>query len=443
MVAEVVADGLEVLLDALAYGDDTQLGTEALGYGDGVVLGAVGGAEAGHGDGDDVLPRQAQLVHGVGAGEHDERGVHTAGDADDRAPAVGVLHALYEAGGLDVQAARGKLGYAFVGYEGLALYPAGELSLGELELPGIAGHRGRRHGGKGSLTHAGAGEVEDVELADGHAGAVLALGQGLSVVHDEAEAGVALVRGALAGGGGGVDGAVVQALGLIVERALGLKGGLHAHGLVGELGDDGGAGGAERCGGRHGQAPVGGKLDADHELAHGVRAEESLALEAAVVGVLEVDVDGLARVQAGEHGAADVAACGEAQDLALADGGRRAVHGTARVERQADDGEHVAVARGVGYLAEALERGVQQGLLVVQVPAGGAGDGELREHEELHALALSLFDAFDDLFSVVPGVCHAEFRRGGRGFDETVFHLVSVSLSVPAKMSRKSGPSVP
>ena len=273
--------------------------------------------------------------------------------------------------------------------------------------------------------------------------AALALGEGLAVVHDEAEAGIALVRGALAGGGGGVDGAVVQALGLVVERALGLEGGLHAHGLVGELGDDGGAGGAERGGGRHGQAPVGGELDADHELAHGVRAEERLALEAAVVGVLEVDVDGLARVQAGEHGAADVAARGEAQDLALADGGRRAVNGPARIERQADDGEHVAAARGVGYLAQALERGVQQGLLVVQVPAGGAGDGELREHEELHALALRLFDAFDDLLSVVPGVGHAKFRRGGRGFDETVFHLVSVSLSVPAKMSRKSGPSVP
>ena len=72
MVLHGLADVLEVHLHRLADVDALQGGPQPLGQLHGVVPGAVGGAEAGHGDGDDVAGWPVQQLHGHG-GDQDGR----------------------------------------------------------------------------------------------------------------------------------------------------------------------------------------------------------------------------------------------------------------------------------------------------------------------------------------------------------------------------------
>ena len=446
VVVKVVAYRLEVLLHALAYRDNAQLRAQALGNRDGVVLRAVGGAEAGHGDGDDVAPRQAAYIHRAGAGEHDERGVHAAGDAYDGPPAVRVPHALDEAGGLDGEAALGELGDTGIGHEGLALYAAGELGLGALEAPGAAGDGCALHSGIGLLAYTRVVEVEDVKLAHGHAAAVLADGEGFTVVHHGAEAVVALVGAALAAGRGRADAAVVQAPGVHLEGGHGAAPGLHAHRLVAQLGDNGGPGSTEGRGGRHGEPVVGGKLHAHGQAVENVvSAVDSLALQVGVVRVVEVYLHDLARVKRREHGAAHIPARREAEDFTVAHEGGGTVQCPARGEGQADDDEHIAALGGHGDALEALHRGVGQKALEVEVAAGAARERELREAEELYSPGLRVLDALDDFPGVEFRVRHTQLGGCGRGLEKSVLHyfitfvyLISLSNLINSRTSRRN-----
>ena len=56
-----------------------------------------------------VSPTFLSLIHiCLGAADDGERGVHAAGNADDRVLEIGILHTAHEAGGLHVQQALGR-----------------------------------------------------------------------------------------------------------------------------------------------------------------------------------------------------------------------------------------------------------------------------------------------------------------------------------------------
>ena len=101
--AGVVAYVSEVLCDGGGYADftlgDAELGHEA----DGVVVGAVGGAEAGHGDADDAVAGIAEFIEGLDADEQRQCGVESAADAENNALAAGVDEAACESGDLDIE----------------------------------------------------------------------------------------------------------------------------------------------------------------------------------------------------------------------------------------------------------------------------------------------------------------------------------------------------
>ena len=197
-----------------------------------------------------------------------------------------------------------------------------------------------------------------------------------------------------------------------------------AHGLVAQLGDNGGSGSAERGGGRHGELPVGGELHAHGEAVENVVSTvDNLALQVAVIRVVDIDFHDLARVQRGEHGAAHILARREAEDFTVAHDGGGAVQGPAHGEGQADDGEYVAALSGCGYTLEPFHRGVGEMTLEVEVTAGRARKHELGEHQQLYSGLLRLSDAVNDLVRVVRGVGHPDFRRRRGYFQKSILHF--------------------
>ena len=127
----VVPDVGEVLAHGRADDDLAQLHAERLREQRGVVVRAIRGAKARHGDGDDAAAVEAQQIEGAHGHEQRERGVEAAGDADDGRARARVREALGEAVGLDgkdVLAALRTTGG--VGrHEGVRVHPARERGL--------------------------------------------------------------------------------------------------------------------------------------------------------------------------------------------------------------------------------------------------------------------------------------------------------------------------
>ena len=101
VVGLVVADVGEVLAHGRGDAHLAQLAAQGLGHGRGVAVRALGGAKAGHGDGDDARTLKAEQVKGAGAHEQRQRGVKAAGHAHHGALRVSVREALGQAVGLD------------------------------------------------------------------------------------------------------------------------------------------------------------------------------------------------------------------------------------------------------------------------------------------------------------------------------------------------------
>ena len=124
----VVADVGEVLLNRCGDVDLPQRHAQGLAENRGVVLGAAGGAEAGHGGCEDVRAGAVQRVHGPCGHQQRQRGIQSAGHADHRRPGPGVLQPLLQAAGLDAQYVFRALPHScgVRGHEGVDLKTAGQ-----------------------------------------------------------------------------------------------------------------------------------------------------------------------------------------------------------------------------------------------------------------------------------------------------------------------------
>ena len=139
MLLGIVADVLEMLGDGLgntdlAYGDAQRLHQLQ-----GVIIRAVGGAEAGHGDADDAAAVEAQLVESLHGDKQRQRGVETAADADNGLAATDMVEALGQTGHLNVEnLVAGLLHLIFGGDEGMRVDGAHEFEIARTY--GLAGN---------------------------------------------------------------------------------------------------------------------------------------------------------------------------------------------------------------------------------------------------------------------------------------------------------------
>ena len=85
-----VAQVFEMLLTCFGDADFADGHAQALHEVDGVCVGAVGGAEAGHGDSDDASTVEPEAVEGMNADEEGQRGIQAAADAEDNGLGMGV-----------------------------------------------------------------------------------------------------------------------------------------------------------------------------------------------------------------------------------------------------------------------------------------------------------------------------------------------------------------
>ena len=200
----IVADVLEMEHHALADVDDAHRRAKLLGHHDGVGLCAVGRAEARHGDGRDILRRQPQQLHRLGADDDGKRGVHPAGNADDRIFQPGVLHAPRQARGLHMQQplCRRVVVLLVRGAEGILGIAARERRLAALHPP-ADDDMAVMLSGKRRVTPPRCGKRLNVQLRDRDGDAVLRRGEDRAVFRHDAQARIDRVGARFAGTGRG------------------------------------------------------------------------------------------------------------------------------------------------------------------------------------------------------------------------------------------------
>ena len=156
--------------------------------------------------------------------------------------------------------------------------------------------------------------------------------------------------------------------------------------------------------------------------------EPSLFVEFAVVGQMGL----------GDH----------AQNLTLVDDRRTVVELVVPADRQPDGSDHIQAPGGLQHRGEGLLGAVQKGVLEEQVPAGIAGEAQLREAQHPHTLAVGLPHEGKAALGVVTAVGHPDGGRAGGDLDKTIAHekdLLCVADIVPQngslcnKRERKRG----
>lgn len=290
-----------------------------------------------------------------------ERGVHAAGDADDRVLEIGVLHAAHEAGGLHVQQALGSrvVIRRIVRAIGVLAERAGEHGLLHALAP-LGDDVGRSVAGEGRVLAARGDEQLHVELGHDVGAAVLGALEHLAVLGDEAQAGIRRVGARLAETGRRQHDTGVQL------RALGAHGGGHAAGGVRRhrearhLDEHGRTG--ERM--THSRGHRGGHVRADEH------SDVQLADFAVLEQLLRVKIDraegadlNIVEQRAGQGEVLVARAAGrhDAEQLAVAHGGRRVIHLRSLRDRQADEHEHVLARRRLNDLFERGRRAREPG----------------------------------------------------------------------------------
>ena len=127
-------------------------------------------------------------------------------------------------------------------------------------------------------------------------------------------------------------------------------------------------------------------------------------------------------VAASVEAAARRAAGDEGDQLAVPEDGGHAVDPGANGQGQAHEGQHVRSGGGLHHPNQGLFRSVQDHPVPEEIPAAGAGEGQLGKHQHLHAFFVRLADALDDALRVILAVGHLDDRGRRRDLDKTVFH---------------------
>ena len=299
VIFHALADVGEVPPHRLGDVDDLQRGAHPLRQQLRVGLGPGGGAEAGHGDGDDVRGGPVQHPHGKRRDQQRQGGVQAAGEAHHRRFGMGVLQPLFQAQGGDAQDLLAPLRPA-----GVVLRHKG----GGGDVPGQPGLRHRQGEGgppdlRRLLAHGeciGAAAVMDqpvhVDLTDGEARGKAPLRQQGPVFRDQVVAGEHHVGGGLPLTGVGIHIAAHEPGGLAGHQGAAVV--RLAHQLVGggEVQDHRGALPGQLHGGRRRSPQVLADLHPDHQVRHGVAGE---GLVRAEIHMMSAKLDPMLHAMAG------------------------------------------------------------------------------------------------------------------------------------------------
>ena len=433
----VMADVGKVQAHGVADIDLAQVGAERLGELGGVVVGAVGRAEAGHGHADDAGAVDAQKVEGARCHEQRERRVEAARDADDGARSMGVLQALGQTMGLDVEDVLAALGAAGgVGRdEGLGVDVAGEagLLLREREAHDVVGTLdGARRDVEGGHAATLGGKLAHVELGDGAAVAEgLGLGEYAAVLGNEVVTREHDVLRGLAGARARVDITADQARGLAGDEAAAVVG--LADDGVGrrEVADHRGAGLRVGNRGRLGYPKVLAELDGNAELGQLFAGKELRSAKGNIELARDVhghDVGGAANEVTSliELVVSRKVTLGhDAQDSARSDGGRAVVELGVDADRQAHEQQRVQVGGSLREVGKALFGSGKKGVLPKEVLAGVGREAQLGQHDD-HRAVLGAGPAcgLDARVDIEGDVRDAHLGRYRRDLNESVLHPV-------------------
>ena len=429
VVLHGLADVLEVALDRLADVDALQRGAQPPGQLHGVVPGAVGGAEAGHGHGDDIAGRTVQQPHGHGGDEHRQGGVQPAGQPHHRRRGAGVLEALFQPQGGDFEDLVAPLGPArrILRDKGGGGDVAGQGGGGGGQVEVRAPHF---YGGGRVSAYAAAliNQLIHVDFGDGQAGGKPPLGQQGPIFRDQVVAGEDQVGGGLPLPGVGIDVAADQPGGLAGDQAAAVV--RLAHGFVagGEVEDEGGARTGQSGGGGLRGPQVLAELHAQDQVGDAVKCKD-LAVGDGDVDLPHPHTGEPARLPGREppllvkFPVIGQMSLGEkALHLSLVYNGCTVIQFVVKTHRHSQCRDHVQIFGGLQNGGQPLLGAAQKGVLQKQVPAGIAGQAQLGQAQHPHPLGGGLPHEGKDLLGVIAAVGHPDLGRAGGDLDESIAH---------------------
>ena len=432
MVLHGLADILKVLLYRLADIDAPEGGAQAARQLHGVVPGAVGGTEAGHGDGDNIAGGTAEQFHRHGGDQNGQGGVQPAGESHHGSFGPGVLQPLLETQGGDLDdllAALGPLA-AVLRDEGrggdMTGQGRGARLQGEIPGGGLPARGGERVHPPPLI-----GQRVHIQLGDGEAGGKAPLGQQPPVLRNQVVAGEYHVSGGLPLPRVGVHIAAAEPGGLSGGQFPAVSGLAHRLIAGGEIQNQRGSLRRQAQGGRLGGPEILADLHADGESRHLRAAEHQTGGE--VHRRLSREGDGAARppqvLPGGKPaGLVELTVVGDmglghqAEELPPADYRGAVVELVPVPHGQAQSRHHVQVLGGLQYGGEGLLGAPEQGVLQKQIAAGVPGEAELGQGQHPHSLCRRLPHQVEAGLGVVPAVRHFDSRRARRRLDKAVSH---------------------
>ena len=425
-----VADVVKVLIHGLADVNYADFGADLLGNNDGVGFCTGRGAEAGERAGNDVGGRKAHLLDRHRADHDGEGGIHTAGDADDTAVEVGILHALDKAGNLDVQhaAAIGRELFSRFRKMGMHGVGAGEGSLLKVSAPAEA--EIVRGGVEAVQRPAQGHHVLHVNFGNRKASRLFFGRKEFPVLRHQAEPREDTVCAALALAGSRQYHAAGKLPGLIAGVELGFLTGGDGFREGAQLNNQRGAGfrmtnrggqkTLESCAHFHRNSQIGKRLMLkEHTAGHGNQT---------VTG--EIDLIIAFGIRYGEVTVCDPLGGNESKNLAVIEGGGDVVDLRADSERQTDEGQKIIRAALFGDLDQGLSGTVKEDSVCKEIIAAASRKRKLREHQYLDTLLGRGADDLDHPLRVIVRI--RDPNHGGSGGDlyKPVFH------SMPPDQSR-------
>ncbi len=437
VVLRVVADVPEVAADRLGDVHGPQACPHLLRQKDGVVLRPVRGAEARHGDGDDIRQGAVQQLHGKARNQHRQGGVQSAGKTYHGGFRPGVLQAPLEAQGGQEEnlPAAGVPVLLPLGDEGHGGDVAGELGLPHAE--GEAHPLSRVHAvhslGPAALT----GQALDVDFGNQQPAVKPALRQHGPIFRNQLMGAEHQVGGGLARPGAGI-GIAAKELGALHGNQLAAVGVLPHHVVAGgEVSDEKGPL-LRHLDGRALRRPeVLADFKAQGQLRYFPAPEELPRAEEHRLPAHAVHKEGLAPRSGGKPALLiKLAVIGQ---MGLGDGpqnysflyhDRAVIQFVMNPQRNSQGGDHLQVPGGLQNRFQGLLRVPKQRLLEKEVPAGVARQAQLRQDQDLHPRLLGGAHHLKGLFGVVGAVRQPQLRRAAGHGDKSILHTLNLPYGI-------------
>ena len=440
VVIFIVSDILEVNGDRSLDIDGSDGRTERLCKQNGVALGSLRGAEARHGDGDDVLSVSAEKVHRSCRDQKRERRVETARNTDDGSLCPRVSDSLFERVSLNIDDAFGAF-FKFI------LVGGNKGALGIFGRFGFLDKTNKRKKqiirsvlrGISVFLHTFVREslyVDDGGLHTRFEG--LLFGKNFSALCDEAVTREHTVRGGFVRACVRIEVSANELFGGTANGKTSLCRSADDLRACGEIDDD--ICTCFRMGnrGRFKRHQIFSDLASNREFGNFGRTPKKCSTKRNTLVLVKIDTFTVsvavfeARELASLVGFAVVRKIflrNDSENSAVANGNCRIVYFVIVADGRADEDQH---GNALGRFRDCENRLLcrfKERAMTEKIAAGVTRHAKLGKYQQRYALLICRADRFDDFLCVINGICHAKFGRDRRRFDKTVFHIFALSFS--------------